>query len=118
MSTYTVTDAGDVEAMRGAFRKMRVALDVRAFGVNQIELPPGGSGPEHDEVDTDHEEVYVIVAGSGTLQIGGDEISLVPGRWVRVDASASRQMTAGDDGLTFIAIGAPSQPEYTGRSSL
>ena len=34
MTDYTVVDAGDVEAMRGAFRKMRLALGTNAFGIN------------------------------------------------------------------------------------
>ena len=49
--------------MRGAFRKMRLALGTNAFGINQIELPAGASGPEHDEEDTTHEEVYVVLDG-------------------------------------------------------
>jgi mannose-6-phosphate isomerase-like protein (cupin superfamily) len=118
MSTYTVVDMDDVEAMRGAFRKMRIALGAKAFGVNHISLPPGISGPEHDEEDTNHEEVYFVLDGAGSLQIGDQSVEMVPGRWVRVDASATRQMSAGDEGLTFIAIGAPSQAEWTGRPTL
>ena len=118
MSTYTVVDTDDVEAMRGAFRKMRIALGVKAFGVNHVSMQPGISGPEHDEVEIDHEEVYFVLDGGGTLQIGDEAVEMVPGRWVRVDASATRQMHAGDEGLTIIAIGAPSQEEYTGRSTL
>ena len=118
MSTYTVVDTDDVEAMRGAFRKVRIALGARAFGVNHISLPPGMSGPEHDEQETGHEEVYLVLDGTGTLQVGDEAVEMVPGRWVRVDASTTRQMTAGDEGLTFIAIGAPSQAEWTGRPTL
>jgi quercetin dioxygenase-like cupin family protein len=118
MSTYTVVDTDEVEAMRGAFRKMRIALGAKAFGVNHISLPPGISGPEHDEAETDHEEVYFVLEGTGTLQIGDQAVEMVPGRWVRVDASATRKMSAGDDGLTIIAIGAPSQAEWTGRPTL
>ena len=78
---YTVVDVEDVEpAMRGAFRKMRLALGTNAFGINQIELPAGATGPEHDEEDTTHEEVYVILAGTGTLSVGGEQIALEPGR--------------------------------------
>src|SRR5438270_6115763 len=106
MSSFTVVDTEDVEAMRGAFRKVRIALGAKAFGVNHISLPPGVSGPEHDEVETDHEEVYFALEGSGTLQVGDHAVAMVPGRWVRVDASATRQMHAGDQGLTIIAIGA------------
>jgi hypothetical protein len=35
-----------------------------------------------------------------------------------VAAEATRQVTAGPDGLTFIAVGAPQQDEYTGRPTL
>jgi quercetin dioxygenase-like cupin family protein len=118
MSDYTVVDASDVEAMRGAFRKMRIALGTQAFGINQIELPAGASGPEHDEHDTTHEEVYVVLAGTGTLSVDGEEIELAPGRYVRVGPAVSRQMTAGDGGITFIAVGAPFRDEWTGRSTL
>ena len=81
--------------MRGAFRKMRIALGVKAFGVNHISMQPGISGPEHDEVEIDHEEVYFVLEGGGTLQIGDEAVEMVPGRWVRVDASETRQMHAG-----------------------
>jgi len=119
MSDVTVVDANDVEAVRGAFRKMRLALGTNAFGINQIELPAGGSGPEHDEQGTTHEEVYVVLEGSGTLTVeGGDPIALAPGRYVRVGPAVSRQMTAGDAGMTFIAVGAPVRDDWTGRPTL
>ena len=118
MSDYTVVDAGDVEAMRGAFRKMRLALGTNAFGINQIELPAGASGPEHDEEDTTHEEVYVVLAGTGTLSVEGEEIALERGRYVRVGPWVARQMTAGDGGMTFRAGGAPAAVEWTGRPTL
>jgi uncharacterized cupin superfamily protein len=106
---YTVVDSEQVEAVMGAFRKMRIALGLKAFGLNQIEIPPGFAGPEHDESGTSHEEVYVVLSGS---------VELLPGRYVRVDAGATRQIQAGDAGLTFIAIGAPEKDEFTGRPTL
>jgi len=115
---YTVVDAEQVEAMMGAFRKMRIALGLRAFGLNQIEMPPGFAGPEHDELGTTHEEVYIVLSGSGDLHVDGDHVELLPGRYVRVDPGATRQIKAGDGGLTFIAIGAPEQDEFTGRPTL
>ena len=118
MSDVTVVDAREVEAMRGAFRKMRLALGTNAFGINQIELPAGASGPEHDEQDTTHEEVYVVLEGSGTLTVEGEPIELEPGRYVRVGPAVSRQMTAGEDGITFIAVGAPFRDDWTGRPTL
>ena len=115
---YSVADADRVEPAVGAFRKMRIALGVNAFGINQIEMPPGFAGPQHDESATGHEEVYVVLSGSGDLTVDGDRVELRPGRYVRVAAGATRQITAGDDGLTFTAVGAPEQDAYTGRSTL
>ena len=115
---YTVADSADVEAAMGAFRKMRIALGVKAFGINQIEMPPAFSGPEHDESATSHEEVYVVLSGSGELSVDGQRVELLPGRYVRVSAGATRQVTAGDGGLTFIAVGAPEHDEFTGRPTL
>jgi quercetin dioxygenase-like cupin family protein len=116
--SHTVVDASTVEPAMGAFRRMRIALRVKAFGINQIEMPAGFAGPEHDEGATGHEEVYVVLAGSGDLAVDGEHVELHPGRYVRVAADATRQVTAGPHGLTFIAVGAPQQDEYTGRPTL
>ena len=45
---------------------MRKALGVTAFGVNYFDLPPGAEGLEHNETQTNQEEVYVYVKGSGS----------------------------------------------------
>ena len=65
---HTVIDAADVEPSFGVFRKMRQALGATGFGINQLELPPGASGVEHDETDASQEEVYVVLSGSGSMR--------------------------------------------------
>ena len=55
---------------------------------------------------------------SGTFTIDGEAVPVVVGDYLRVDADAKRQAGAGPDGMTFIAVGAKSQPEYDGRESL
>jgi mannose-6-phosphate isomerase-like protein (cupin superfamily) len=115
---YRVVDLDDVEPEMGVFRKMRLALGVTGFGVNHIALPPGAPGREHDEATCGQEEVYVVLAGSGALRVDGEDVPLRPGRWVRVAPTATRLPVAGDDGLTFIAIGsAPGRP-YAPRPHL
>jgi uncharacterized cupin superfamily protein len=109
---YTIVAAGDVEPAFGVFRKMRVALGASAFGINQVELPAGASGREHDEAASGQEEVYVILAGSGTMRVDAAEVALQPGMWLRLDAASTRLPTAGPDGLTFIAVGARPGAEY------
>ena len=91
----------------GAFRFVRRELGVLAFGVNWIELPPGAEGREHDERDSGQEEVHVVVAGSGTYVLDGEEVPVRSGDFLRFDPELSRCPIAGQDGLKVIAIGAP-----------
>jgi quercetin dioxygenase-like cupin family protein len=49
--------------------------------------------------------VYAVVAGSGVLRTGGDEIPLRAGHFVHLPPDVRRQMVAGDQGLTWIGIG-------------
>jgi mannose-6-phosphate isomerase-like protein (cupin superfamily) len=116
--SYTLVQAVDVEPAFGVFRKMRVALGVEGFGINQVELPPGASGREHDEGGSGHEEVYVVLAGAGTMAVDGEDVQLRAGTWLRVDAGSTRLPTAGPGGLTFIAVGAPPGRAYTPSPNL
>jgi quercetin dioxygenase-like cupin family protein len=76
------------------------------------------SGKEHDERETGHEEVYVVLDGSGTFTLDGTPVAVKPGDYLRVDAEVVRTATAGPDGLRFIAVGSKALPEYDGRSVL
>jgi uncharacterized cupin superfamily protein len=118
--TYRKLRADDptVESFRGSFFKMRRALGTTAFGLNEVRMPPGFSGPEHDEIETKHDEVYVVLEGSGIATIDGEQVAIVPGDYLLVAPDSTRVITAGDEGLRFIAIGAPAKPAYDGRSSM
>ena len=72
----------------GAFFKIRRALGTTAIGINEIRFPPGIEGPEHDELDTGHEEIYIVLEGSGTFTIDGEAVPVVVGDYLRVDADA------------------------------
>ena len=100
------------EGPGGAVRKARRALGAHAFGFNYFMLPPNQEGRQHDHTDENMEEVYFVVRGSGTMKIDDAEIELRPGRFVRVDPSATRVPKAGPDGLEFIAFGAPLDAPY------
>ena len=92
--------------------------DDMSIGINEVRFPPGIEGPEHDEVDTGHEEIYIVLEGSGTFTIDGESVPVVVGDYLRVDADATRQAGAGADGMTFLVAGAKPKPEYDGRESL
>ena len=117
---YTLLNHDDpsIESFRGAFYKMRKALGTTAFGINEVRLLPNTAGVEHDESDTGHEEVYVVMEGSGTFTIDGDPVAVGEGDYVRVDADSNRVLVGGDQGVTFLVVGARPKPEYDGRASL
>jgi uncharacterized cupin superfamily protein len=64
----------------GAARFIRRALGVEAFGINWFELPPGTKGREHDESQSDQEEVSVVVRGSGIFRVEGEEVPVAEAR--------------------------------------
>ena len=115
---YSVVDTEDVELFRGTTRRIRRALDVASFGINQHEFPPGYDYPEHDELETNHEEVYACLRGSGSLLVDGEEVELRPGRFVRVTPESRRKITPGPAGITCLAIGAPAERPRGGWESL
>jgi uncharacterized cupin superfamily protein len=103
--THTIVDARTVEAQHGVFKPLRDPLGVSAFGINELELPPGAEGLEHDHAQDGQEEVYVIVRGGGTIRVDGTEAELQPGTYVFMSPDARRQMVAGDEGLAWVGIG-------------
>ena len=112
---YDVVDVKELEGEGpgGMVRKTRRALGASAFGFNYFEFPPGQEGREHDHAANGHEEVYVIVRGSGVMRIDGEEIELKPRRLIRVDPGLDPPAgRPGPDGLEFITFGAPQQGAY------
>lgn len=100
-----VVDVHEVEASHGVFHALTDPLGVSGFRVNQLNLPAGAEGPEHDHAGNGQEEVYAVIGGSGVLRLGDEEIALRPGHFVYCPPEVRRQMVAGDDGLAWIGIG-------------
>jgi uncharacterized cupin superfamily protein len=96
----------DADGPGGAVRFVRRELGVEAFGINWFEVPPNMEGRAHDEQDSGQEEVNVIVRGSGTYRIDGDEVPFRAGDVFRFDPDTHRQPVAGPDGMAMVAVGA------------
>ena len=114
MPAYDVVDVAELEGEGpgGMVRKVRRALGARAFGFNYFVFPPNQEGREHHHGDSNMEEVYFVVKGSGAMRIDGEEVELRPGVFVRVDAAATRVPTSGSEGLEFVTFGAPLDRPY------
>ncbi len=87
------------------FRKVRHALDVTAFGVNAIVMPPGFLGFQHFHDDQD--ELYFVHSGSARVEVEGEERVLEAGGLVHVESTTTRRVSNASetDDLVVLVIG-------------
>lgn len=115
MSSYETARLDDLRREDG-WAPIRLALGIRAFGVNSWTGREAGEVviPEHDEVPTGHEELYVVVAGHATFTVDGDEIDGPSGTVVFVsNPSAKRSAVAHEPGTTVLTAGAKAGEAFT-----
>ena len=74
MPGFTIMHLSDFERPFPKWALARKSLGLNAFGMNVVELPPGETIPEHDETETDQEEVFIILSGEATMVIDGRTI--------------------------------------------
>jgi len=87
---------------------VRRHFDVRAFGVNAYTAAEAGQDvvEEHTEEALGHEELYVVVAGSATFTLDGEEIDAPMGTLVFLsDPKVKRHAVAREPGTTVLALG-------------
>lgn len=109
--TYTRIDGANVQPAPGPHpaaspfdKSVGQALGVRAFGVYQVELPPGAETVRHDHADDRAEDVYAVVRGTGVVVVDDDEVPIGPEQFIAVTPESTRHVRAGDGGLVFIAV--------------
>ncbi|HST18042.1 MAG TPA: hypothetical protein VLK36_10255 [Gaiellaceae bacterium] len=105
---YSIVDVAAIEGAGpgGAVRFVRRELGVEAFGINWFEVAPNMEGRRHDETESGQEEVNVIIRGSGVYRVEGEVVPVHAGMILRFDPETTRQIVAGPDGVTMVAVGA------------
>jgi mannose-6-phosphate isomerase-like protein (cupin superfamily) len=107
MADYTAKRIDDMQANHGGgFVLARAELGVTAFGMQVIQMPPGFDGyPDHDHAETGQEEVYAVLAGSGSMEIEGETVEIDGDTLIRVGPDAKRKVTAGPQGIRMLIVG-------------
>jgi hypothetical protein len=94
----------------GLVTRARAELGVTSWGMQLFDYPAGFDAyPNHnhaeDGFDPGQEELYLPLAGSGTLHLDGEEHRLEPGVWARVGMNQLRRLVPGEDGLKIVVFG-------------
>jgi quercetin dioxygenase-like cupin family protein len=99
------------------FRKVRQALDVTAFGVNAVVLPPGYTTRRH--FHERQEELYLVLDGEIEFEFGdGDKQVLGRGGLARVSPATVRRLrnTSASTEATYFCVGGAGG--YVGRDGV
>jgi quercetin dioxygenase-like cupin family protein len=99
---------------RYGFRKIRRGLDVTAFGINAICLPPSYTTGRH--FHEQQEETYFVHSGTVEFEFGdGSTHVLGPGGVARVDPSTVRRIRNLSDDEDAVCVIAGGKDGYVGR---
>lgn len=114
---YTLGSWDDFEQMEGSgessWRLARKSLGISSFGINIVDIGPGGQLPEHDETGRDQEEVFIVIDGDATAVIDGVVHAAPRGTFVRVAPEVRRTIrNAGDSAARVMIVSAPRSSGY------
>jgi uncharacterized cupin superfamily protein len=114
METGTTRTRLDLDSQE-RFSALRRQLGVTTFGMNLIVLQPGQRGRIHRHER--QEEVYLVLDGTLTLVVEGEDSTLERGELVRVAPDLRRQLVnRGPGRLALLALGGAG--EHVGRDGL
>jgi quercetin dioxygenase-like cupin family protein len=116
-SGFTIKRREELESMEGSgnctWHLVRRPLDVRAFGINMVEIGPGGQIPEHTEAESGQIEVFTILDGDGKFRLDGTEHEAPAGTYVRIEPQVTRTIVNDSDApVTALLIGVPADSGY------
>lgn len=112
--SHTIIQLDDIEDMAPKFGLDRIqearfvgnALGLTQLGMADIRMKPDQASPfthHHRE----QEELYVVLAGSGTIRLDDHVQAITAGAAVRIAPGVERSLASGPEGLRVLCIGAP-----------
>jgi hypothetical protein len=108
MSAYSAAPLDEIVAEKWPYwAPIRYHFDIRSFGINAWRGAPGDQVIKpHQEGDTGHEELYMVLSGHATFTVAGDEIDAPTGMCVYVsDPTAERSAVATAPDTVLLSLG-------------
>ena len=97
----------------GGWALARRSLGLTSFGLNVVDIEPGGSIPEHDELSRDQEEVFIVLSGSPAMVIDGEEHPAPAGTYARLAPDLQRTVVnRGAETARVLIVSAPRTSGY------
>ena len=84
-------------------------VDAERVTVALIELEPSSVVPEHAH---ENEQVGVLLRGSLTFRVGGEERGLGPGATWRIASNTPHDVRTGPEGATLVEVFAPGRADW------
>ena len=114
---FEIKRLDELESMEGSgnstWHLVRKGIECPAFGINLVEIGPGGQIPEHTEEERDHEEVFIVLDGDAVAIVDGMEQPAPKGTFVRVSPAVRRQIrNQGSDTTRIVIVAAPRSSGY------
>ena len=118
---FMIKRGDELESMEGSgectWHLVRKPLELEAFGINLVQIGPGGQIPEHDEGGSGQVEVFGILAGEGKFRLNGSDHEAPAGSFVRMDPEVTRTIVNDSEApLTALLIGVPADSGYKSGS--
>jgi quercetin dioxygenase-like cupin family protein len=109
---FTIKRLGDFER-NGRWSLVRRGLGVESFGLNVVEIEQGYSIPEHNELERDQEEVFIVLDGDAVMVIDGENHPAPAGTFVRVAPPLMRTVrNDGEAPVRLLIVSAPTTSGY------
>jgi uncharacterized cupin superfamily protein len=108
MSRVDLTNHPIVATEFGRWQPLNGPLGLTAFGINAVVCDPGEAFDiRHDETESGHQEVYVVVSGRAEFTLDDDTVEAGPGQIVAVpDPASVRQYRALEPDTRIVCVGA------------
>jgi hypothetical protein len=110
MSGYTVAHLDEIAKLddgRCPYRPVRHHFGITSFGANAWTARAAGDRiiNEHDESDSAHEELYLVMRGHAVFELDGSRVDAPAGTLVFAPPGLQRTAFAEEPGTTIIALG-------------
>jgi quercetin dioxygenase-like cupin family protein len=91
-----------VDLLAGGGRGPLWGAETEDLNLTLLAWPPGEGPPEH--TNTERDVVVVVLAGSGTAVLDGEEHPVRSGHAVVIPQGTARAIVAGPDGIRYLSL--------------